>query len=213
MNEITQLTRACGRALDANLRSAALLSELAARSMQLLASAVSEIGSQVITRTSAAPEVGIDSSAASMTAPSSSPEALVLEGVAGSRAFGLFVVENKLSKEVSTGVAVGPLVDPDGHEIKSVLRFEPGVITLAPGQQVIARVSARISRGLVAGVRYQAEISIPGISGARIPIIVRRKQTPKAAAVVNEASHLNADATRENAQFPDSHHLPGLLAP
>ncbi len=112
---------------------------------------------------------------------------MVLEGEAGSRAFGLFVVENKLPKEVSTRVAVGPLVDPDGQEIPSVLRFEPGVITLAPGEQVVAKVSAHISRGLVAGVRYQGEISVPGIAGARIPIIVRRKPTTKSAAVAAEA--------------------------
>jgi hypothetical protein len=104
---------------------------------------------------------------------------MVLEGEAGARAFGLFVVENKLAKEVTTQVAVGPLIDPDGQEIPSVLRFEPGIITLAPGEQVVAKVSAKISRGLVSGVRYLGEISIPGISGASIPIIVRRKPTTR----------------------------------
>ncbi|MGB8770719.1 MAG: hypothetical protein WCC92_13960 [Candidatus Korobacteraceae bacterium] len=175
MNEATQLTKVWGRALDANLRYTALLSGLAARSLELLLAAVSEIGPQITTTTDAVQEV--DCVTSIPAAPAASREAMVLEGEAGSRAFGLFVVENKLPKEVTTRVAVGPLVDPDGREIQSVLRFQPGVITLAPGEQVVAKVSARISRGLVAGVRYQGEISVPGIAGARIPIIVRR--TPR----------------------------------
>jgi hypothetical protein len=112
-----------------------------------------------------------------------SPAPILLEGAAGERAFGLFVVENKLPQEISTRMEVGQLVDPDGREIKFALRFEPGVITLAPTQQVVAKVSMHISRGFVAGVRYRGEIRIPGITGARIPIIVRRKPSgnPKAA--------------------------------
>ena len=193
MNEVTQLTRVWGRALDANLRYTALLTELAGRSLELLVSAVSEIGPQIIATTDAVREVNRVTSIP--PAPAPAPAAMVLEGEAGSRAFGLFVVENKLPKEVSTRVAVGPLVDPDGREIPSVLRFEPGIITLAPGEQVVAKVSAHISRGLVVGVRYQGEISAPGIAGARIPIIVKRKPTTKSATVVAEASPENADAT------------------
>ncbi len=56
MNEVTQLTRVWGRALDANLRYTALLSELAGRSLELLLSAVSEIGPQIITTTDAVQE-------------------------------------------------------------------------------------------------------------------------------------------------------------
>ncbi len=193
MNEVTQLTRVWGRALDANLRCTALLSELAGRSLELLLSAVSEMGPQVVTTTDAVQEV--NRVPPIPPAPAPSPAAMVLEGEAGSRAFGLFVVENKLPKEVSTSVVVGPLIDPDGQEIPSVLRFEPGVITLAPGEQVVARVTAQINRGLVTGVRYQGEIRIPGIAGARIPIIVRRTPKTKSAAAGAGQGHTNADAT------------------
>jgi hypothetical protein len=195
MNEVTQLTRTWGRALDANLRYTALLSELAGRSLELLLAAVSEVGPQIISTTTAVQEV--DRVTSIPPAPAPSPAAMVLEGEAGSRAFGLFVVENKLPKEVSTSVVVGPLVDPDGQEIPSVLRFEPGVITLAPGEQVVARVSAQISRGLAAGVRYQGEISIPGIADARIPIIVRRVLKTRSAAVAVMESQAKADATKK----------------
>ncbi len=195
MKEVTQLTKTWGRALDANLRYTARLSELAGRSLELLLTAVSEVGPQILSTTTAVQEV--DRVTSIPPAPAPSPAAMVLEGEAGSRAFGLFVVENKLPKEVCTHVEVGPLVDPDGQEIPSVLRFEPGVITLAPGEQVVARVSAQISRGLAAGVRYQGEISIPGIAGARIPIIVRRVPRTKSAAVAVMESQANADATKK----------------
>jgi hypothetical protein len=193
MNEVTRLTKAWGRALDANVRYTALLSELAARSLDLLVSAVSEIGPQIIS-TDITQEASSVTSTPSAPVLVPSPAAMVLEGEAGTRAFGLFVVENKLAKEVSTHVAVGPLIDPDGQEIPSVLRFEPGIITLAPGEQVVAKVSAKISRGLVAGVRYQGEISIPGISGASIPIIVRRKPTTRTSDVVVKPDTANMAA-------------------
>ncbi len=100
MKEVTQLTRTWGRALDANLRYTALLSELAGRSLELLLAAVSEVGPQIISTTTAVQEV--DRVTSIPPAPAPSPAAMVLEGEAGSRAFGLFVVENKLPKEVST---------------------------------------------------------------------------------------------------------------
>jgi hypothetical protein len=106
---------------------------------------------------------------------------------------------------VTTRIAVGPLVDPEGNEIPSVLRFEPGIITLAPGEQVVAKVSAHISRGLEAGVRYQGEISVPGIAGACIPIIVRRKPTTKSATVVAEVSPVNTKLRTGGRRLPRKH--------
>ena len=205
MNEVTQLTRVWGRALDVNLRYTALLSELAGRGLELLLSAVSEIGPQMITTTAAPQEASRVTSIPSVTPPAPSPAAMVLEGEAGSRAFGLFVVENKLPKGVTTRIAVGPLVDPEGNEIPSVLRFEPGIITLAPGEQVVAKVSAHISRGLEAGVRYQGEISVPGIAGACIPIIVRRKPTTKSVTVVAEVSPVNTKLRTGGRRSPRKH--------
>ena len=217
MSELTHFTRACGRALDANLRYTVRLSELAARGLQILGSAVLEAGSRVVTATRASPTrneaPSLPSAAPSSSNPTSpSPAALVLEGRAGSRAFGLFVVENKLQKEVSTPVTVSPLVDPGGQEIPSVLRFEPGVITLSPDEQVIAKVSARITRGLVAGVRYQADISIPGISGARIPIIVRRKPAAKSGGSAKQSSPSSFAPLGKHSSHP-SRELPCTTEP
>lgn len=183
-----RLTRVLGRALDANLRYTAVLGELAARTFGLLVSAASEIGPQIVSTRVATKEASTDVPLSPAIPSVPSPAPILLEGEAGSRASGLFVVENRLPQQISTRVEVEPLVDPDGHEIECVLRFEPGAITLAPKEQVVARVSAHISRGLVAGVRYVGEIRIPGIAGARIPIIVRRKATGNSKSASGRAS-------------------------
>jgi hypothetical protein len=180
-----------GRALDANLRYNAVLGELAIRAFDLLVSAVSEIGPQIVsTATRVQEATAIPIPPAMPSVPSPAP--ILLEGEAGRRAFGLFVVENNLPQQISARVEVGPLVDPNGREIKAVLRFEPGVITLAPKEQVVAKVSARISRGLIAGVRYQGEIRVPGIAGARIPIVVRRKPTGNSKANSSRANRTSS---------------------
>ena len=188
MSRLTRLTRVWARALNANLRYTALLSGLAVRSLELLLSTVSEIGPQITSIGNRDQTGNRVASSSPATVPASSPAAMVLEGTAGSSAMGFFVVENKLAQQVSTSVEVGPLVDPDGKEIPSVLRFEPGAISLAPGEQVIAKVTAHISRSLAPGVRYRGKISVPGIAGAAIPIIVRRIRANTSAAVVSKES-------------------------
>jgi hypothetical protein len=166
-----RLATALGRALDINLRYTAVLGKLAVKTFDLLVSTVSEFGPQVVSLGSRSQPQQV--SAAAPAGPS--PASILLEGETGTRAFGLFVVENNLPQPISTSVEVGPLIDPAGREIRSMLRFEPGIITLAPHQQVVAKVSADISRALVAGVRYQAEMWVPGIPAARIAIAVRRR--------------------------------------
>lgn len=192
------LTRVLGRALAANLRWASILGELAIRAFDLLASSVSDLGVQVVSnQTQTQPQ---QLSGGTSAAPSSSavpfPAAILLEGEAGTRAFGLFVVENNLPQQICAPVEVGPLVDPHGREIPSVLRFEPGIITLAAKQQVVAKVSAEISRGLRAGVRYEAEMRVPGIPSARIPIIVRRKPTSSPKVATSHSNQTSAASKR-----------------
>jgi hypothetical protein len=192
------LTRVLGHALDASLRWTSIVGELAIRTFDLLASGVSELGVQVVSHQTQTQRQQL-SSGTSLAPPSSpmlSPAAILLEGEAGTRAFGLFVVENNLPQQISTPVEVGPLVDPDGREIPSVLRFEPGIITLAPKQQVVAKVSADISRGLLAGVRYEAEMRVPGIPSARMPIIVRRKPTTSSKVVTSHSNRTSSTSKR-----------------
>jgi hypothetical protein len=175
MSKETRLVSVWGRALDANLRYTVRVGQLAASVLQSLFSAVTvapepqpNLDPAPVVQHGAPPE-----SLAVVQQPA--PASMLLEGTAGSRAIGFFVVENKLARQVSTRVEVGAITGPDGHEIQSVLRFDPGTITLNPGEQVVAKITARISRALTPDARYQGEISIPGIAGARIPIIVRRR--------------------------------------
>jgi len=173
MSETMRLTKAWERALHANLRYSAQLGELALRTAGWCwqVSSGSATGAQIVSANNMSPPVH---KPVSTVAPPS-PAAIVLEGAAGRRAFGLFVVENKLSHPVSARVVFGPLIDPSGREIPSSLRFEPGAIALAPGQQVVVRVGVHISRGFAVGVSYRGDVSVPGIAEARIPVVVRRK--------------------------------------
>jgi hypothetical protein len=199
-----QLTRVLGRALDANLRYNAILGALAIRAFDLLVSAVSDIGPQIVSTATRVQAANTTIPIPPAVASEPSPAPILLEGEAGRRAFGLFVVENNLPQEISTRVEVGPLVDPDGREIKAVLRFEPGVITLAPKEQVVAKVSACISRGLIAGVRYQGEIRVPGIAGAHIPIVVRRKTTSDSKASASRANRTSSKS-KGKSKHPRGH--------
>lgn len=175
MNEAARFTRTWGRALDANLRYSARIGGMALRTAERLVSSVPTVGAQLPPEENARPLVRTPLP----NLPSLPPASMVLEGVSGSRASGLFVVENKLPHKISTRVAVGPLLDPDNHEIPASLRFEPGVVTLSAGEQVVVRVGVQISRAFTAGVAYKADISVTGIPGARIPIIVRRRLAAK----------------------------------
>jgi len=174
MSEPMPLTEVWRRALEANIRYYTALGQLAASLARSVFSAVAEFRPEIGVRGAPArPNGGVPVLApAAPRAPSTAT--MVLEGETGSRATGFFLVENRLPQEVSARVEVSPLVDPAGHLIRSALRFEPGIITLAAGEQVLVRVTAEMSRALAAGIRYTGEISVPGMVGARIPIVVRR---------------------------------------
>jgi hypothetical protein len=160
MSEPSSLSKVLSRVLDANLHYTALATRLATTALDSAFSVASKAGPRDEPQTEISGQPG--------------PAAILLEGEAGSTAVGFFVVENSLPHEISTPVEVSPLVDPDGLQIQSALRFDPGRISLGAGEQVVARVSARINRRLVAGTRYIGEILVPGVAGARIPIVLRR---------------------------------------
>src|SRR5580704_10409613 len=104
-----QLTRVLGRALDANLRYNAILGALAIRAFDLLVSAVSDIGPQIVSTATRVQAANTTIPIPPAVASEPSPAPILLEGEAGRRAFGLFVVENNLPQEISTRVEVGPL--------------------------------------------------------------------------------------------------------
>jgi hypothetical protein len=166
-------TNIWSRALQADIRYLGKVSQLAALAFQELALAFTNVAQQLAAPT----RLLRQQQELPVQAPDLPPTraAIVLEAEAGRSAVGFFVVENKLPREISTTVEVGPLTAPDGRQIRSILRFDPGMITLAAQQQIVAKVTARISRRLRPGARYEGEIRVPGIFGARIPIVIRRK--------------------------------------
>jgi hypothetical protein len=104
-----------------------------------------------------------------------SQRTVLLEAPAGKSALGVFVVENVSADPVATELAVSPLAGPSGEQAESALRFVPERIALEPGDQVLVQVAAPIDASLEPGVRYRGEISIPGLSGVRVPIALRRR--------------------------------------
>jgi hypothetical protein len=102
-------------------------------------------------------------------------QTIVIEAAAGRSGLGVFMVENTTARTVSAPVGISSFADPAGNEAKPKVRFSPEVIALDPGDQVLVQVAATVDRTLDPGVRYQAEISIPQLSGTRIPLVVRRR--------------------------------------
>jgi hypothetical protein len=120
---------------------------------------------------------------APVPAPVSAPQpqaapVLALEAEVGSMAVGVFVVENGTAARVSAPVEVPVLADAEGRELAAELRFEPEIVTLEPGEQTLVQLGVEVTRSFRAGVDYRGEVSVPGLVGTRIPLVVRRLRAP-----------------------------------
>jgi hypothetical protein len=109
------------------------------------------------------------------------PPALVLEAESGGMAGGVFVVGNKLPREVTAPVEVSAFVAPDHPEVKPTLRIEPERVVLQPGGQMLVQVWASVDDSLEADVSYRANVRVPGMSDEAIPLILRRRATAQVA--------------------------------
>ena len=107
---------------------------------------------------------------------------MALEAPAGSTAVGMFVVENSGSSSVSGPIELTKLSDTDGREVIPELNFEPGRVTLEPGEQTVVQATVKIGRSLRAGVDYRGEVRVPGPPGTTVPIVVRRLASGRRAA-------------------------------
>ncbi len=107
------------------------------------------------------------------------PQTIVIEAAAGRRGMGVFMVENNTDRTVSGPVRVSPFVDASGREVQLEVQFSPDVVLLEPGDQVLVQVAAAVNDTLEPGLRYGAEIRIPQLSGATIPLVVRRQGRAK----------------------------------
>jgi len=108
-------------------------------------------------------------------APTPAPSAMVLEGAAGQTAVGAFMVQNRLGQPVAAPVVTSAFLDPSGVELRPALAFEPEVVSLEPGEQMLVRVTATIDQRLEPGVAYRGDVTIPGLSGDRVALVLRRR--------------------------------------
>ena len=163
------------RALEANLQYYAALGRLTVDYFEALGSIARQVevpaklGNRTITLRQAEP-------APAAPAPAPAPPAvMVLEAEGGGTAIGVFLVENLLAEKVSAPVSASAVTAPDGREVALPLAFDPEVVVLEPGEQILVRVSARIDEELEPDVSHRAELAVPGVIGTKVPIVVRRR--------------------------------------
>jgi hypothetical protein len=107
--------------------------------------------------------------------PPRAPAAMVLEAEAGGTAVGVFLVENLLAEKVSAPVSASSFSAPDGREVTPALAFDPEVVVLDRGEQILVRVATRIEADLEPDISYRGELTVPGIVGTKVPIVLRRR--------------------------------------
>jgi hypothetical protein len=100
---------------------------------------------------------------------------LTLEAEAGSAASGLFVVENGSTERISARIEASPLTDPQQRPIEARPRFEPDVVTLDAGEKALVRATVPIDDQLRVGVDYIGTVTVPGLTEAAVPLVVRRR--------------------------------------
>jgi hypothetical protein len=68
--------------------------------------------------------------------------------------------------------------DERDEEASIPLRIEPGLLQLDAGARQVVQVIAAVSDALREGATYRAELSVPELSTARIPVLLRRAAAP-----------------------------------
>ena len=136
------------------------------------------VGSSRGTRRSTTSPLGATPARTASTAgaPARSPQpAMALAGKLGARPAATFVVENGLNRRVHAPLLASSFRGSDESERSIALTLKPEEIDLAPGDQLLVRVSARIQDDLELGVSYRGEVTAPGLPGARVALVVRRE--------------------------------------
>jgi hypothetical protein len=166
------------RALELNIRYYSSVGKLTVEYLSDLAGAMSA-QTAARTDTSSAAHAGPQTAypPPAPAKPAAAEAVMMLEGEAGSTALGVFLVGNSFPNEVSATISSSPMTDESGRQAKVAFVFDPPVIALRPGEQLLVRASAVIDPSLEPGVRYRGEFSIPELRGTRIPVIVKRRST------------------------------------
>lgn len=173
-----QIQKIMLRALDANIQYYTSLSRLAADCLDGLLGSIANISTQQKASSPSSTWRVTENVPARPVKEESSAPTIVLEGETGSRALGMFVVENGLSHAVSASIYVSAFTDSSGREVRPQIKVEPSVIGLKPKEQILVRVLAGIDDSLLPLVDYKAEISVPDLPGTRVALVLRRRATP-----------------------------------
>ena len=168
------------RVLQANLRYYEAVGRLSIDYVRAVAGAVGSLGAGLPASAAAATR----RAAPPVPSPPAGPSApaLVLEAEAGKRAEGAFIVENLLDEGMSSPVVASAFASEEGRELRPRLAFEPEVVVLDAGEQVLVRVVATIDEALETGVGYRGEVTVPGLVSRGLSIVVRRLESTKARA-------------------------------
>ncbi len=155
------------RAMEANTRYYEALGQVTADYLKALVGVLSDVRAPA--------GAGGSQPQPSAPPPEAPPAAMVLEAPAGKSAVGAFMVQNRLSQRVTAPVVVSTFLDDAGVEHRPALSFEPDVVELEPGEQILVRVIAAVDERLEPGGTYRGDVTIPGLSGDRVPLVVRRQ--------------------------------------
>ena len=101
--------------------------------------------------------------------------ALIMEGEAGALVRGSFLVSNDMDRPVSCVFVATDFRDPAGATVMAKAGFDPPKLDLSPGEQRVVQVNIAIDDALQPGVGYAGEISIGGMEGFAVPVVLRRQ--------------------------------------
>lgn len=169
------------RAIDANLRYYKALGEVTQEYVQSLLGVWRDLPIRLgsLGSLGSTPAAG----PATRATPSGGTATLVLEAEAGQEAESVFMVENRLPRQVSTTVVTSPFLDPSGRDVQPALRILPGVITLEPGARTLVRIVVAVTDDWAIDVPYRGTVQVPGLSDHAIPVVLRRRATEVQVAV------------------------------
>ncbi|MGN6193264.1 MAG: hypothetical protein ACTHM4_14140 [Rhodanobacteraceae bacterium] len=165
------------RVMDANIRYYGALGEIAQDYWKTVFGVVRDLPIRFGTRSAAAPSTA----ASNPSVRATTAAALVLEGIAGDEAQGVFMVENHLSRMVSTAVVISAFSDPGGRTFRPAMRVAPNVVSLPPEGRTRVQIIATIPDDFEPDVAYRGEVTVPGLSEHGIPVLLRRTPTAETA--------------------------------
>ncbi len=180
----TGLEEAWRRAMDANIRFYRAWGELTAG----WAREVTAAGASLTPTTLALGRTSVPATSpggrSAATPPDPPPPAsakapvLVLEALGGQAVSASFLVENSWSHPVEGRVGAGEFHSATGDSVDVNTRFDPESLSLAPGESRLVRVTVEVPEGLVPDVDHRSSISVSGVPGTTIPVLVRRLADP-----------------------------------